>query len=340
MCLVSIIIPVFNRKDLVYKMVESIIQQTYQKWELLLIDDGSTDGALEMCNEIASTDERIRTYTRLGDKKGASVCRNIGLKLSRGKYVVFFDSDDLISPSCLQQRIDYMEGNPQFDFSIFPTIGFCKNIGDTPFYSGINCTQKSIDYIISGWLPFLVVTNIYKRTYLMMHQITWDENLKFFQDQDFNIQCLVKGAVYNYAPDACFDYFYRIIPGSNSIAQNIGKSENFLCHIYFLDKLYSEYKKSTLINKKSIERRIVYIYRKLIDPVQKKGIIDWAKNVNVQTYIRLRCSHLIYVFFHKICFINSRYSFLLAFPFYVLTNKMYQFHFLNIAKKKKMCLQK
>lgn len=69
MCLVSIIIPVFNRKDLVYKMVESIIQQTYQKWELLLIDDGSTDGALEMCNEIASTDERIRTYTRLGDKK-------------------------------------------------------------------------------------------------------------------------------------------------------------------------------------------------------------------------------------------------------------------------------
>lgn len=332
--LVSIIIPVYNRKELVAEMVKSIIAQSYKNWELLLIDDGSTDGAFEVCKELAASDSRIKVYVRGVKKKGAPVCRNIGLKLSKGKYVIFFDSDDLISDFCLQQRVDYMESHPELDFSIFPTIAFWKQLGDVNFYSGIKISSHDLRHLIDGLLPFLVVTNIYKSSFLEEKSIVWDEELRFFQDQDFNINCLLKGAIYNYATHAQFDYYYRSVPGSSSISRNLGKRENFEYHIYFINKILSLPKSLVKENLWAIRRRMIYIYRVILDTSQRKAIIELNHNYDKYFYYLFKCSDLCYNFLFSKCHLNSKIAFWVSFPYYTMYNKIHLMASAHNAKKK------
>lgn len=96
MPLISIIVPVYQVRDYVGECVESIRQQTYTNLEILLVDDGSTDGSGEMCDEYACTDERIRVIHQ--KNRGLSGARNTGLDNMQGEYIAFVDSDDLVLP--------------------------------------------------------------------------------------------------------------------------------------------------------------------------------------------------------------------------------------------------
>lgn len=321
--LISIIIPVFNRKEFVEKMIKSIIRQTYKTWELILVDDGSTDGTFEMCEKLAEKDSRIHAYTRNVDCKGAPVCRNIGFKLAKGEYVIFFDSDDLIPPFCLQQRIEYMVSHPTLDFAIFPTIAFWKKLGDVNFYSGINVSSNGLRHLIDGLLPFLVVTNIYKKDFLLRNNILWDENMRFFQDQDFNIQCLSNNAHYEYASGVKFDYYYRSIPNSNSISRKLGNPENFDGFLYFMNKLFLLPPDSIKGNIWARRRRMVYIYRLIHSSVQKKEFIEWSCMRDKGFYFLFKVSDKLYHFFASIPIITNKYAMILAFPYYFFYNKYY-----------------
>ena len=90
--MISIIVPVYNRKNTLNRCVESIVAQTYTEWELLLINDGSTDGSAEICNEWQDRDNRIRVFHK--NNGGVSSARNLGLRDARGELVMFCDSDD------------------------------------------------------------------------------------------------------------------------------------------------------------------------------------------------------------------------------------------------------
>ena len=320
--LVSIIIPVYNRKDLVYEMMKSIIAQTYKNWELLLIDDGSTDGIFEFCKEMAVSEPRIQVYARDKETKGAPVCRNIGLRLSRGKYIIFFDSDDLIPDFCLQQRVEYMEAHPTLDFSIFPAIAFWKQIGDIKFYSGIKVTSHALRHLIDGLLPFLVVTNIYKASFLKEKAINWDERMRFFQDQDFNINCLLQGAVYEYATNARFDYYYRSIHGSNSISRRLGDPKNFDGHLYFISKLSLLPLSVKKENSWAIRRRIIYIYRLLLDSFQREQIVYMFFDHDKLFFVLLKISNCLYKHF-TLLGLNKKSAFFISYPYYSLYNKLY-----------------
>lgn len=92
--LISIIVPVYQVRDYVGECVESIQQQTYTNLEILLVDDGSTDGSGEVCDEYARKDERIRVIHQ--ENKGLSGARNAGLDNVHGEYIAFVDSDDLV----------------------------------------------------------------------------------------------------------------------------------------------------------------------------------------------------------------------------------------------------
>lgn len=263
-CIVSIIIPIFNRKDLVRLMVNSIIEQTFHDWELLLIDDGSAEDTIEMLRQFTVEDKRIHFYSREKLPKGAPACRNIGLNHAKGKYVIFFDSDDLIPPHTLSQRVNFMEEHTDLDFSVFPAVSFVdKNkIGEGErYYVGIQLEKNDLKHIIDCHLPFLVVTNIYRRTALLKQNITWDENLMSLQDADFNIQNIIKNNQYKYADAPLVDYYIRVIPQSGSISQNIRRRTHYDSHLYFIKKLFEElsqeHKKE---NRWAIRRRIVYIY--------------------------------------------------------------------------------
>lgn len=104
--LISIIIPTYNRAHLIGETLDSILAQTYTNWESLVVDDGSTDTTVEVVSNYVVNDKRIKLFNRPKTKqKGANTCRNIGLNQAKGDYVVFFDSDDLMTPDHLQVKI-------------------------------------------------------------------------------------------------------------------------------------------------------------------------------------------------------------------------------------------
>ncbi len=99
---ISVIIPTYNRENLIAKSINSVLNQTYQNFEVIVIDDGSSDNTSEVIKQIH--DNRIK-YIKLTQRKGGSNARNIGIKKARGKYISFLDSDDILYPKKLEKQL-------------------------------------------------------------------------------------------------------------------------------------------------------------------------------------------------------------------------------------------
>ena len=108
--LVSIIMPAYNSEHHIEEAIESVICQTYREWELLVIDDGSTDSTAALVGAIAKKDSRI-SLVRFKINQGVAAARNKGLELARGRYIAFLDSDDLWLPEKLEKQIAFMDDN-------------------------------------------------------------------------------------------------------------------------------------------------------------------------------------------------------------------------------------
>lgn len=107
MSIVTIIIPTYNRAHLISETLDSILAQTYTHWECIVVDDGSTDDSQAVFDSYANKDNRFQFLKRPQTKpKGANACRNIGLEQAIGDYIVFFDSDDLMTPDHLEVKIN------------------------------------------------------------------------------------------------------------------------------------------------------------------------------------------------------------------------------------------
>jgi glycosyltransferase involved in cell wall biosynthesis len=109
--LISVIIPVYNTALYLKKCVQSVLDQTYPYFEVILVDDGSTDSSPLLCDELAQGDSRIRVLHQKNG--GLSNARNSGVRIATGECAVFIDSDDWIVPSLLQRLIDMQAGNPR-----------------------------------------------------------------------------------------------------------------------------------------------------------------------------------------------------------------------------------
>lgn len=107
--MVSVIIPVYNRQDVLRECVASVLGQTYENIEVLLIDDGSADRSLAICRELSAQDARVRVLEQ--QHGGVSAARNMGLEAARGEYVCFVDSDDVIHPRLLETLIPAMKSS-------------------------------------------------------------------------------------------------------------------------------------------------------------------------------------------------------------------------------------
>ena len=105
--LISIIIPVFNREDIIKKTLDSIQAQTYSNWECILVDDGSTDNTKQTIISYAQLDDRFKLFDRRNTaQKGANACRNYGFSKAKGNYVNWFDSDDIMEPNFLMEKVN------------------------------------------------------------------------------------------------------------------------------------------------------------------------------------------------------------------------------------------
>lgn len=127
---VSVVIPSYNREGLIAATLDSVRAQTYPHWEAIVVDDRSDDASADVVRRYAADDARIRLVLREGGRRGANVCRNQGLRLARGPFVVFLDSDDLLAPGCLERRVAELDASAGCALGIYQTETFTRRPGD------------------------------------------------------------------------------------------------------------------------------------------------------------------------------------------------------------------
>lgn len=207
--MVSIIIPTFNRETLIQETLNSIIGQTYQNWEALVVDDNSTDKTCDIIRNFSKKDSRIKFIKRNRDPKGAPVCRNIGIKNAKGEYVIFLDSDDLLTPFCLQKRVLYMEQNPLLDFAVFQ-MGILTTDGT---FRNDKLTQMRNNYLYAFLrhdLPWQTTSPIWHTDFIKINMLEYNEKYPRLQDPEFHTRVLLIDDVkFKVDIDSNPDYFYR-----------------------------------------------------------------------------------------------------------------------------------
>ena len=239
----SIVMPFFNQKDMVAEMIDSILANDYQDWELLAVDDGSEPETTHFLQKRYEKDRRIKIISRNREPKGAQTCRNMGLETARGEYVVFFDSDDIVAPHCLRTRVEQMEKHSELDFMVFRSGTATADGGKTLFDPtptnltfGYPIGKDDVEAFSDRFLPFVVWNNIYRRQSLLSHGIRWDTRLLSLQDSMFNLQCLLAGLHYDYSPTPP-DYGYRTdTPGS--VSKKLKSKAHLDSHVYITERFF------------------------------------------------------------------------------------------------------
>lgn len=107
---VSIITPLYNCSDFLEQTIKSVLAQTYENWEMIMVDDCSTDNSLEIAKEYASKDRRIKII-ELTENSGAAVARNTAIEAATGRFIAFLDSDDIWLPEKLEKQVMFMQNN-------------------------------------------------------------------------------------------------------------------------------------------------------------------------------------------------------------------------------------
>ena len=135
---ISIVIPIYNAEEYLYKCLSSMLRQDMHSFEVILVDDGSTDSSSLICERYSSTDPRFKTIKK--DNGGVSSARNAGMDVADGEYVMFVDSDDALTPDALSVLSDAVEGLPDF------VIGGFNVYDDGIFYeSSVPASASSYD---------------------------------------------------------------------------------------------------------------------------------------------------------------------------------------------------
>ena len=135
--LISVVVPVYNVSDYLHFAMDSLIKQTYQNFEVILINDGSTDNSGDICDQYAAYDERIKVIHK--ENAGVSAARNTGIEAANGDYIAFVDSDDYIAPNMYEDMLRILKEN---DLDILECTAFRDKGGD--IIEGCNDGQLEI----------------------------------------------------------------------------------------------------------------------------------------------------------------------------------------------------
>lgn len=216
--LVSIIMPLYNAEKYVEEAIQSIINQTYQNWELIIVNDGSTDNSQFVAERFES--DKIKVITQ--KNKGASAARNLGLKVSKGEYIQFLDADDLLSNNKIEVQVRLLDGS-------IDKLAICNCVhfftGKDPIKDGIYNDESGFIYTTDSTVDFLI--NLYggnevneggmvqPNSWLTPKSVIvkagiWNEDLNPNPDDDGEFFCRVilksKGIVYT--PN-CTNYYRK-----------------------------------------------------------------------------------------------------------------------------------
>ena len=189
---ISVIVPVYNVETYLERCVESILQQTYAHFELILINDGSTDSSGQICDHLASQYENIKVYHI--ENAGVSNARNMGIQLATGSWVTFIDSDDFVTQDYLATLASAVEG-VNVGFAIAP-LHHIKNgiVTDLPSHSGkteLWSTEETMkELLMTTRTSFFPVAKLFKRVLLADEK--FNTNYHLAEDALFLTELLLK----------------------------------------------------------------------------------------------------------------------------------------------------
>lgn len=212
---VSIIIPTYNKSALAIETLNSIASQSYDNWECIIVDDGSTTEDFTALESFAKLDKRFSLFKRPSNtKKGANACRNYGLSISKGDYIQFFDSDDLMMSTCIENRVKAIQ------FSDYDFVVYCmaliygeKKVLDNDLYFVSNWEQALKAFLGPKKLPWNLQRTLFKSN-LIKNKIYFNEDMRRFQDIEFNIKMLVSCKP-KFKMVEVFDCYYRFVSQKN-----------------------------------------------------------------------------------------------------------------------------
>lgn len=204
--IVSIICPSYNKQNYIGETIESVLKQDYKEWELLIIDDQSSDNTVNIVTSLLQKDKRIKLFANT-ENKGANYCRNFGIEQSTGKFIVFLDADDLLTSNCLKVRVSHME-ETNIDFCVFSMGTFKQKIGDNNF-QWIPFSKKPLKDFFKHKLPWSILQPIWKKDFLVKIG-GFDIQFERLQDVELHTRALLQADVEYKQIQGKPDCYYRI----------------------------------------------------------------------------------------------------------------------------------
>lgn len=212
---ISVIVPVYNVEKVLYHCIDSILNQIFNDFELILVDDGSTDNSGRICDEYAGKDTRAKVIHK--QNGGVSSARNAGIEAAKGEYICFVDSDDYLESNYLKELVETKKKYPDFDnvWCGFQTVedynGKNKEAVIAKNDTGNSCySLEDIMILHERWLDASPCNKLFNKRVVVNNNIKFPEDLSLGEDLLFNFEYLdsTKGKIvvinqplYNYIRD-------------------------------------------------------------------------------------------------------------------------------------------
>ena len=272
MPLVSVIVPIYNVEDYLQTCCNSILSQSFNNIEVILVNDGSTDGSCEIAKQIEKKDSRVILIDQRNG--GLSAARNAGLKVAKGDYVLFVDSDDWIEKNCIQELYqDIQRNNSDVSCCLAQYISAMGTIRRGRSSFGINSlTGDEIlpNALLVKTFPTSAWGKLYRRDFLHENGLLFKEGI-VNEDTLFSIQIACLAKKISFVDKVLFDIWEREGSISRSSFEKLFQDMNIAllsarsfmeehnCYNEPLDKLYkARYLKSNLYNLLQIAQRLQY----------------------------------------------------------------------------------
>ena len=290
--LISIIVPVYNAAQYLSKCIESILAQTYTHFELLLLDDGSMDNSLEICNSYAKQDTRIKVFSH--SNMGVSATRNRGIEFAQGEYISFVDSDDWVKSSYLQVLYDALHPNLGRGLVI---AGFerCSKDNITPVsLPTVLINNNQIGEIVRSFFysnVFYISGKLFDKSLISQNKLRFMIEISCCEDLFFILDFAINSDYLNIINDNI--YSYRVNEKPESLSVKIYSFEHEILVLDGLLQRLEQYQAKGFL----IEKDMVYASR-TITVFLHKIIISIYKN-HYTSSVRLMYLRLFINKYHK-----------------------------------------
>lgn len=203
--IISIISPVYNAEKYMHRCIDSIIVQTLTDWELILVDDGSSDSSGAICDEYAARDSRIKVIHK--DNGGVSAARQTGLEVANGEYIIHADPDDYIEPSMLEEL--YMKAQEEDADMVICDFYYDKD--GKVIYQKQHPSSLKADIVLHDIFEHLhgsCWNKLVRRSCCVKYRARFPEGINYCEDVCFNVQLLKHDIKIAYLPKAYYHYVH------------------------------------------------------------------------------------------------------------------------------------